>query len=302
MKMHIWIFSYNRGVFLQNCVESVERCAPMCELTVFDDNSTDTETQAILSAIAEKHRVLKPRPGAEEGKHGGLYANMQSALELMPDDELMCCLQDDTQLVRAIVQSDIDNISDYFSAFEDAAFVQLAFMRGRNRGADEVRTRFDLESGMYFVDRYNRSAGTFYSDIFIASVNRLRGCGWRFEAREKVNESQAKTHFRPIAYMRNPFAAWLPNVPAFRGKVQTWAMRRAQQLSKSGFYPLDTLSEEDCRYLLSRDVKLLPYAEDFLRVRQGTVTQPWCYYPLQNYRWLKRLSHIEVFFRRQFRR
>lgn len=299
MKMHIWVFSYNRGVFLKNCVESIEQCASMCELTVFDDNSTDEETQTILATLAKKHRVMKPEPGGEESKHGGLYANMQSAYESMPDGKLMCCMQDDTQMVRAVSERELTDIDRYFQSCSDAGFIQPAFMRGCNKGSDSKLTHYNTDLDVYYVDRHNRSAGAFYSDIFIANVDRLRGENWSFKPREASNEKQARESFCQLAYLRNPFIAWLPNVPAFRGKVQTWAMRKAQELSNSGYYPLKIMSEQERMGLQSRDVSLLPFAEEFLFVRNGSVPEPWNYYPLQRRKWLKRISNVEVFLRRK---
>ena len=300
--MHIWVFSYNRGVFLRNCIASIEQCAPMCTVTVFDDASTDVETLAVLAEVGKRHRVIQPQQAQMTSKHGGLYGNMQVAFEQTLDDDLMLFLQDDTQLVRPIDAQEIVELQQYFIRHPDAAFVQPAFMRGCNEAKDRPLTRFDAAEGMYWVDRYNRSAGAFYSDICIANVQRLRSKGWRFAEREAANEQAAKKQFGQMAYLQNPFAAWLPNVPAFRGKQQTWAMRRAQQVSGSGFFPITIMSSENTQQFKQRDPGLLPYAEQFLSVSNGPIKQPWIYYPLQNKRWLKRISHVEVFLKTQFGR
>lgn len=292
--MHFWVFSYNRGVFLQNCVESIEQCAPMCTLTVFDDNSNDPETQRILANIRKKHQVMTPEAATAESKHGGLYANMQQAFESMPDGELMCFLQDDTQLVRTVAEQDFADIRAYFNQFHDAAFVQPAFLRGSNKAAESHLTRYDPSCRMYFVDRFERSAGAYYSDIHVADVQRLRSKDWKFQPRESGNELQAKASFRQIAYLRVPFAAWLPNVPAFRGKIQTWAMRKAQTLSNSGFYPIKIMTDSEAERCRRRENSVIPYAEDFLSVKGEAVSRPWTYYPLQGRRWLKRLNQLEV--------
>lgn len=294
MSMHIWVFSYNRGLFLQNCIESIERCAPMCPVTVFDDNSTDPETQSVLESIAKKHRVMKPEAGVSESKHGGLYANMQSAYENMSEGELMCFMQDDTQLVRPVASDDLLSLKAYFLTHSRAGFVQPAFLRGCNAKQDRQLTRFDPEANVYFVDRYERSAGAFYSDIVIADVGRLRESSWHFAAREAQNERQARKKFGQMGYLRDPFVAWLPNVPAFRGKKETWALRKAQKLSSSGFYPIAILDDEEVAKLRSRNVTDIPYAEHFLQTSTGSVKQPWIYYPMQNRGWLKKVNALEL--------
>ncbi|MDZ7641149.1 MAG: glycosyltransferase [Desulfurivibrio sp.] len=88
------IFSYNRGNFLKNCVQSIESCSPDSKIAVFDDDSDDTETISVLRDLGEKHTVFT---STEHSSHhlGGLYNNMQNALEYCQDEELVCFLQDD---------------------------------------------------------------------------------------------------------------------------------------------------------------------------------------------------------------
>ena len=55
------IFSFNRGQFLQNCVQSIERAAPHASIAVFDDSSDDDFTRGVLQEISQRHAVLQPR-------------------------------------------------------------------------------------------------------------------------------------------------------------------------------------------------------------------------------------------------
>ncbi len=292
--MHFWIFSYNRGAFLKNCVESVEHCAPDSKIHVFDDDSQDPETLGILATLALKYPVHFPaQPAAGSGKHGGLYSNMQTALDSMPEDAIVCFLQDDTQLVRPVQTDELDALATVFSDSR-RAFVQPAFLRGYNRDTDDALTRFVADDNLYYVDRLQSSAGAWYSDIVITSVRTLRAVGWQFQAREPDNEQQARQHFEQMGYLRDPFVAWLPNVPAFRGRQQTRALRWAHKQRDSGFYPFEYLTPEQSGALRQRDPKILPYAEDFLALRnQIDLPKPWVYYPLQGIGWLKQLDRIE---------
>lgn len=289
--MNFWIFSYNRGQFLRNCVNSIEQCASNIHytITVFDDNSDDVETLKYLEAIGRKHRVLTPQSDSNTSKHGGLYGNMQAAFEQC--EGIVCFLQDDTQLVRAIEVKDIAHIQNFFTLKSEVGFIQPAFFRGCNEKKDRKLTRYDDSCNMYYVDRFKRAAGAFYSDICIFSAERLREKNWSFADREAKNETNARASFSQMPYLSNPIAAWLPNVPAYRSKSQNWAMRIAHKLNNSGFFPIEILTDDKLDRFLQRDVQLIPYAESFLSAPGNKVT-PWIYYPLQNRKWLKKTSHL----------
>ena len=302
-RLVFWVFSYNRGDFLKNCVGSIEQCAPRCAIRIFDDDSSDPETRRVIAELSSRHRVVYPDPDkVAQSKHGGLYANMQAAFSMSGPDDLVCFLQDDTQLVRPLGPRDVDDLARFFDAGEKPCFVQPAFMRGCNKRNDHARTRYDEVRRVYCVDRLENSAGAYYSDICLFRAGDLRSVGWEFVMREAGNERQARERLAQMAYWRDPFVAWLPNVPAFRGKSQTLALRLAQDLRRSGFYPLECLSPEQNRAFITRADGDLPYAEEFLRVRSGRVAEPWIYYPLQGSALLKVLNSAELKLRGLFGR
>lgn len=299
--MDICVFSFNRGEFLQNCVASIERCLPGCTLTVFDDNSDDPATRQILAAIAERHTVVRPHAmTADPTKHGGLYANMQAAFERQQPGSIVCFLQDDMQVVRPVSTVETAALSEYLVHAPAAGFLQPAFLKGCNRHSDGPLTRIARDAPGYHVDRLGSSAGAWYSDVLIASVDKLRAANWTFLPRESSNERQARESLDQIVYLKNPFAAWLPLAPAYRGKTRTLALRHAERSSRSGFYPLREMSGEETKAFVDRDAAVLPYAEDFLSVTNGTVPEPWIYHPLQGRRLLKTLNSIELKLRRFF--
>ncbi|MBY5994079.1 glycosyltransferase family A protein [Ferrimonas balearica] len=294
MTLRFFVFSFNRGEYLANCIDSLRRCAPGHPITVMDDHSDDPQTRQVLEVLGADCTLWSPPAGAAQSKHGGLYANMQAALEMSQPGELLCFLQDDTQLVRPLTVADHATLSGYFDRYPDAGFVQPAFIRGCNRAADDPNTRYDAESGMYFVDRKGRSVGTYYADILVTRADRLTGVNWQFAGKEPLNEKQARAHFRPMAYLRNPFAAWLPNVPAYRGKVKTLGLKLAEQRTGARFNPLAIMDATEQQALSERSDAVAPYAEDWLTPTQGPVAEPWIYYPLQGQRGLKLLNNLEV--------
>lgn len=115
------IFSFNRGRFLQHCVDSIERFAPECSVHVVDDGSDDPHTRRVVDTLAQRHRVtIADKAGTT--KHGGLYTNMQYALDSAKPDQPLCFLQDDAQLVRPLEAEDFDAINRFFWHSPRAAF------------------------------------------------------------------------------------------------------------------------------------------------------------------------------------
>lgn len=292
--MNFYIFSFNRGQFLENCVTSVERHAPDSRIFIYDDRSDDPETIRVLDRLSRKHHVVSNNPSGCD-KHGGLHANMQAAFNDMPDDELFCFLQDDMQIVRDITPDDIKYVREFFVGYQNSGFLHPGFLKGCNHERNRL-IYYDSMMGVYFCGPSRHSAGTYYSDVLISNSSRLRPCKWRFDQREAESEKKAKIHFTEMGFMFNPFVMWLPSVPAYRGKKKTFALRYAEKMNKSGFYPFISLTGDEVTRLTMRDPSMLPVAEDFLECTNPDIKKPWIYYPLQKKRLLKFLNRIELIF------
>jgi len=291
------IFSFNRGQFLENCVQSIERCVPGARIIVFDDDSYDDYTRQVLQRIASKHRVIQPGEKSQR-RLGGLYGNMQRALETVRDEPLVCYLQDDTQVVRELQTQDIEHINHLFDQDERAGFVSPCFLRGRNRTRDERSMSFDPVTRTYTRSGTSQSAGQHFSALLIMRPARLLEKGWQFGKSEPENDRQAKALFGPMIYLLTPFAMWLPEVPTYRGKRKTLALRIAERQRRSGFFPYALLSGEQVQAMLDRDPQQLPFAEDFLACQNGDPKKPWAYHPMQDSKWLQKLSSVELALRR----
>lgn len=292
-----YIFSYNRGTFLDHCVTSIEKCAPSSPIVIFDDTSNDPHTQEILDGLSQRHTVISS--GKLSGhKHGGLYHNMQSALEKMADDELFCFLQDDMQIVRPISEDDINYIHNFFQSYPDSGFLQPTFLKGATRSRDAELIRYDSEGQVYFREQNKNSAGFYYSDICISTASRLRECDWSFETGEPANEVKAKHLFsNRMGLMRDPFIMWLPYAPAYRGKLKTLALKLAEKTRNCGFYPFEIMSNAASEKLKTRSSETLPVAEDYLETINPDLKKPWIYYPLQGSRFFKHLNRLELLFK-----
>lgn len=295
--MTFCIFSFNRGRFLENCVTSIEQCVENPEIVIFDDDSDDAETLELLTTLGQRHQVVRP-PRKGDIKHGGLYYNMQGALERLHDRALLCALQDDTQLVRPIPQSEISGLTKLFANNPDLGFIQPCFLQRRKIIA--MNAAQSEQQKLLYREDHGQSAGVHYSDLHITHPARLLEKGWRFFQSEPENDRQAKALFGPMAYLHTPIAMWLPEAPAYRGKKKTWALKLAEEKRRCGFYPFELLSEQEVERLRQRPEDDLPFAESYLSCKGSEPPKPWKYSPLSGNRWLKHLNSLEVFLTKHF--
>ncbi len=283
---------------MDNCVRSVEQCLPGAEIIIFDDDSGDTTTLSVLNKIRNKHRVITPNK-AGTTKHGGLYGNMQHAIEVLKDtSSLVCFLQDDTQVVRPILNEEIRSLKRLFSENSSLGFVQPCFLRRPDPEQQSFEASKEDGVRLFYRKDRNQSAGIHYSDLLITSPSRLLERHWVFKTSEPDNDRQAKALFGPMPYLYSPFAMWLPNVPAYRGKKKTWALKYAEKKARCGYYPFKIWSTEKSRQFLARAGKQPPVAQTHLTCEGQTPPTPWRYNPLSGNRLLKHLNSLETFFHR----
>ncbi|XGA80097.1 glycosyltransferase family 2 protein [Halomonas sp. CH40] len=298
--MIFFVFSYNRGPHLRNCIESIEICAPDSQIIVYDDASNDPETRQVLNDIETRHDVRRRDDKGSENQHGALYTNMQRALDSVDGDELICFLQDDTQLVRRIEAEDIRLMENYFEKFPTAGFLAPVFQKAITRKRTLERFVYYPDRDVFVCEHSSRKqvAGVYYSDISITRSERLRKANWQFISGEFENEKQAKAHFLEMGYLRAPFAMWLPNPPAYRNKKKSFTFQLAEIINKAGFYPFNIMDAESTKKLRQHPTSKVPIAEDFLTVTDETLKSPWIYDPLRRYRFLRKLAKFEALLRR----
>lgn len=295
------IFSYNRGNFLRNCVESIKKCVPQAEVIIFDDNSTDSETIRYLSEVASSCCVFEPE---KEGtiKHGGLYHNMNMALRLCAEKPLVCFLQDDTQIIRPVSNLELVKIKDLFDKNDNIGFIHPCFISAIRLKKRPVTPQEGPDPSIFYKKDTGQSAGIHYSDLIIFKPKKLLDVGWYFRQSEPDNDKQAKELFGMMAYSWFPFAMWLPEVPAYRGKQKTLGLRLAERKKQVGFYPFKLWSLEEVSNARRKVGQKMPIAEDYLECMFYNPPKPWTYNPLTGLRFYKQLNNIEIIFRRWIKR
>jgi len=296
----VCIFSFNRGKYLRNCVDSIRSCIPEADIVIFDDDSDDPDTLEYLAEAASHCRIVEPRK-AGAIKHGGLYHNMNTALDLLRDRPLICFLQDDTQVVRAVGTAELEDIQGVFTETPGLGFIHPCFVRGIDLRKRPVIPMPGPNSRFFFRQDAGQSAGIHYSDLVLFKPKRLISAGWSFHQSEPENDRQAKDLFGMMAYMWIPFAMWLPEVPAYRGKRKTLGLRLAERNKRVGFYPFKFMSKDVVLRMQRSEAPRLPVAEEFLECIPGSPPKPWTYNPLTGLNLLKHMNNLEVAFRRWFR-
>lgn len=289
--LHFLVFSFNRGDFLKNCVHSIQQCAPHASISIWDDNSDDSLTLQVLDELSSSCEIKQPNQQAAEFSqlHGGLYGNMQSAVEALSGNPLICTIQDDMQVVRPVSEAEVSQWRDLYNDKHFSGLFQPGFIKRAKEAINYVP-----EWDGYHIDRMHRSAGAYYSDLFLTQRDLLIKADWRFYDNEARNEQQARQHFSQMVFMKNPFIAWLPGVPAWRGRKRTWALRFAERQRKCGLYPFRIMNEETAKQFCERPHDDIPLAENHLSFSGPSLPRPWFYHPLQRRNILRQINKLEL--------
>jgi glycosyltransferase involved in cell wall biosynthesis len=263
--MDIFIFSYNRGNFLANCVNSLLRHAPSARICVVDDRSTCPDTLAYLAQLPSGVELLQGQV-KDGARHGGLYNNMQLALESC-SSELVFFIQDDMQIVRDIDEDDLRYINAFFAHYPEAAFLHPMFLRGRRYRRDRRITRLQSDFPVYFREQpeKNSQRDLSYVDGVIAHAGRLQAANWQFVEGEAANANKAWPLFGKMGIWPHPIAMFLPEVPVYRGKHKTRPVALAEQWAGTEPKAFLPMTPEQVRLMKARDLSVLPVAENFIR-------------------------------------
>jgi len=291
--LEVAIFSFNRGAWLANCVESVQRNIPQARLRIHDDNSDDPHTLAVLAGMADF--VVRAGP-AGAADHGGLYANMQRALETAQGDFVLF-LQDDMQIVRPVAADEIAAIAGIFDSDPRLGFLAPIFMKGERM--KRYRRKLTPDDALRLYQPAPHAAPPItYIDTALAHVGRLREAGWRFRPSEAQNVAQALDLFGPMPFLAEPFSFFCPEVPIFRNRRQSLAARLASRIAGEGVKAFHDMTPGAVRAFKTRALNVWPVAEDFLTPTDPRVRRPFVYKDVKARWWLNALHRLEKALRR----
>ena len=299
--LDVAIFSYNRGAYLKNCVESLQRNMPGVRFTVYDDGSDEPGTLAYLQSLGENVRHMK---SAGEDRHGGYYNNMQAALDATQADYLLM-LQDDLQVVRPFAQEDLSRIHRVFEQSPSTAFISPLFMKGSKRAYFQQRYQPDAGLRCYRWSADPQESGKVpqkYADIAVLHVARLRQSGWQFAGSEEANGALADPLFGDMVQVAEPWVFYVPEEPAYRGRVLTLGAKLAVKMAGNTVKSFQDMSAQASVTFAQRDLSVYPFAEDFVDTVDPTVRKPYKFNAYRT-RWLPLiLNKLELLGRRHWPR
>lgn len=293
MNYHIAIFSYNRGPYLRNCIESVRRHCPEIPFTVYDDGSDQKDLLNYLASLGDSVRYMK---NAKNERHGGFYYNMQAALNETKADVLIL-LQDDVQVVRDINIHDFQAWQLFWKNHSDCAFLSPVFMKGSRRDDFKKYYQPDILNRVYhWVECYKNSSKDgpvphYYMDVCLLHVDRLRKANWHYQSSEWLNGQQAKQNFaHGMAQLADPFVFYVPEEPVYRDRVKTRGTRMAERLSGNVVKSFKGMSPSEVYRMKGRDIGIYPFAEDFIQTEDVFVQRPYRFNVYRTH-WLSRLMN-----------
>jgi len=265
--MAIAVFSFNRGVFLEHCIKTIEKNAPELSITIYDDNSDDQFTCSILERLSKKYKVKKNiRPEEVEDKTGGLAGCMNMAMRDARDlgIEYILFIQDDMQLVRPITHDDLSYIDNYFDVISNTFQISTNFFREINVNTLPQEYYTNIKAAAYIRHKESEHGKSNFSDTGVFSVSRFYQLFQNFEVGEDVNSMRAISNGLTLGFSIYPFMCWLPYPLSYRGKKRTPKHLLFEHYGRSGFYPILQMQEEEVKNLFNRNPEELPIMERFL--------------------------------------
>lgn len=267
-KISVYIFSCNRGIFLQNCVKSVKKCIPGAPITIFDDNSYDIKTLQILDKIKRDAEIIKPnRKNKKHYYSGRLHNNKNLAISDAKRKNIkrFLFLHDDMQIVRPLTSNDFQYINEFFALSKKSFELHVCFLKNQNRSWDEKHMEIDKSKRAY-IRRKQRNSNNpqAFSDTGIFDLGRFETLFGAFEIGELENGRKAEKKGIIMGFFAYPFAAWLPFSITYRNKKRPLTRRLIEKINGAGFHPINFMSKRRIRYLFDRGLSELPFAESFL--------------------------------------
>ena len=169
-KIFTAVFSYNRPLHLENCLQSLKDMYPDAHVVVFDDNSPNVAVDEVIQKF--DCEVRKGKGGS--GRHGGLYDNMQMAYEEAIEGgyDYLLALQDDMQIVRPVDGKILMQFDEAFALDPSIASLEPRFAKGQRQAINPPPGPAPLTA--------EPSAFRDYLDVSLLHIGRLAEKKWSF--------------------------------------------------------------------------------------------------------------------------
>lgn len=266
-KLAIYVFSYNRARFLQHCLRTVEECCPGFTICIVDDDSTDLETVTLLKRLSVSYEVISNGDKNQaEHKTGGLAGCMNTAMLHARENEVRSALfiQDDMQMVRKLLPEDFQRITDYFQRVPNTIQVSSTFVRLLSAEQFLGKHSVKLDAHAYIRQKWEERGKSSFSATGVFDVERFHRLYSSFEVGEGNNSDKARRLGLVCGRSIYPFMCWLPYPESYRGKRKDMKHKFFEYFGRSGFYPIELMSDESVAELFNRDPHTLPIMERYL--------------------------------------
>lgn len=217
----IFVFSNNRGRYLENCILSIKNLTDNIPIHVIDDGSTDQYTLQILSNFSNSFSVSVIKPRKDEKikncyRTGGLNSNMALALDYSKEKgyKNVLFIQDDMQLTRKIFKKDLENLKKIFEMNGDKSFmIKTCFFKRKHK--DRYRCQVDKSGVGYNVKKGVR---IYFSDTGIFNIKNYFRLHPGMKNNEVENNAVCEQLGLKMPMYVYPFMHWVPYPEAHRGK------------------------------------------------------------------------------------
>lgn len=271
LELDIFIFSFNRGAWLENLLLSVEQHVDpvvSARLVIFDDNSTEAETLRVLAKAKRKGFEIRRSTEFDlqrRGSRGGLHAAIQVALtQVARPGSLALLIQDDMQIIRPVSGEDLAGFKS-LAVRSGNPFVYVNFWTG---GRKFRLANMEWQGDHYLKHSLREGRYRHYTDVCILDVDMLRASAFRFHNSEKAMDHEAARRFKPMAWSPYPISAMLPDPVVYRdGDAMGGEVLR--------FTGWDAATTQ--RFLSRPVPEQVPVAEDFLTLEGRQLPTPWEY-------------------------
>lgn len=284
------IFSYNRGKYLRNCINSILENSPNIKnenIIIYDDNSDHVETIEILDSLKEIFTVKINTGENPDISRRGLYHNMNKALQdaIAGNFEYIFFIQEDLQFVRKM---DVRFLSECEKIFEsDCNIIQIQplFFKGTiKEKAYREFIKINDDAQYYYGNNFNLYG---IADIGLTKVRPLREDHWKFEHEETVNMKKGTEKGWMYVKPKNPLMMYLPWPETYRYKKSgkdKGLTRFLDVYYKTDFHPYRSMTDEMVLSLVNRNVEEYPIAEKFLDIKgEVHLKKPWNYVSTKYY-------------------
>lgn len=274
--MEVFVFSYNRGVFLKNCVESIRRHAKGMDVTIIDDGSDDEKTKNVLDDLAREFRVITRVPDINNFREGGFYKNLEDVIRIYASKDYALFIEDDMQLVRDLRRTDMSSIKKIFNRHPEICQINATFGKYVYSGAE--KQELDQSHPKYFLtsDSMHKLGPKNFCTNGVFHITRMREVGFK-TATNKNTTSRLLLGLgvTKYAYYSVPFMHWLPWPSTQKYKTDSILRKIVEWKHDAGFYPYKPLSREAINALFERTPNgLLPMADDYLETYDPHVKRP----------------------------